>query len=310
MGPYSSSDKCTCPHCVRTRRIIAECDQQRRDTWKRRACQHHIDQAGVCTGESGCSCPNCREYREFYRLRPGESYHRVHTGHDDRSRMVKWIWVRRPGGWRRKDLKTNRIFGPFVRYVSKSALYAEPCPQSASYTLARAHALGVCSIRDEVIIHTTNPNSADSWVQAIFTDPPAYVSRDQATEFYRAHGLDLPWADPPRKSDLFSPEVRAAFLHGDWTEKKEHPVPLMPLHHAILFHYSAFPTERFQLRHATDGSDGDACDAHLVLISADLLEHTTVIPGYRLTDRAKVLLNAISALPLPVRKPAPWTMPT
>lgn len=320
---------------VDARIIMREIDQSRRDAWKRRARQHHIDQAGVCTGESECPCPNCREYREFYRLRLGESLHKIHIGHDDRGRVVKWVWVRRSDGWRRKDIHTRRIFGPSVQHVDPSDR-SDPSALAAHYI--RTSTVGSASIRDEVIVHETNPGGGDSWVKAKFADAGAYMSREQATEFYRNHyglpssfkrimtkpppyisldqatefyrqyrstfGVDTPWADPPRKPDLLTPEDRASFLHGDWSDKKEHPV-LTPLQFAILYYYAAFPD-------AVWSRSAPACgvhEAHLWLIDNELLEDSSTSTGYHITERAKVYMRAINLLPLPIRKPAPWTMP-
>jgi hypothetical protein len=315
MGPCNSH-KCHCPHCLRTRRIIEESNradreqelrdeqqrrrleqqrfgQQRRDAWKRLARQHHVDQAGVCCApEEFCTCPNCIETREFYTIRSGEWIEKIHTSVDTSDYKTGWVWARRGRGWRRKNIATKEFFGPLVRYVDPSALAAH---------YIRTRTVGSASIRDEFIIREMNPGS-DSWVKARFADAGAYMSREQATELYRRYyGLDTPWADPQSKSDLLTPEVRASFLHGDWSDKKEHP--LTQLQFAVLFFYAAFPNSVWS-------RSGPACgvhEAHLWLINNEFLKVSSV--GYQVTERAKVLLDAAQALPLPIRKPAPWTMP-
>lgn len=285
---------------VDARIVMRERDQQRRDAWKRRARQHHIDQAGVCCApQEFCTCPNCIETREFYTIRPGERIAKIRTWVDEDGFKRRWVWARYAGkhgkGWRRKNIVTNEFFGSLVRYVEPSAL--------ASHYI-RTRTVGSASIRDEVIVHETNPGG-DSWVKARFADAGAYMSREQATKFYHAYratyGLDTPWADPPRKSALQTPEVRAAFMSGDWTEhKKEHP--LTHLQFTILFYYAAFPNSIWS-RSAVCGVH----EAHLWLINNEFLTESSA--GYQITERAKVLLGAVQALPLPIRKPAPWTMP-
>lgn len=322
MGPCNSH-KCHCPSCIAVEemeRCARERERQqrhleqhfayvlRREQWKRRARQAAVDQAGVCIGGSECPCPNCHEYREFYRLRFGESLHRVFSGRDDWGQMVKWYWVRRPGGWRRKDLKTNRIFGPFVQHVEPSAVW----PVTSHHI--RTRTVGGASIRDEVIVHTTNPNSADNWVRSVFTDPPAYMSLDQATEYYRNH-YGLKRSDPakmaatkanvpPYHSPLQTPEVRAAFMHGDWTEHKKEITMFNPLHIAILAHFNVNPGVPYPYTSPV----GSVSQALEELITAEFLIRSPD-RAHQLTGRACTFLHAVEALPLPIRKPAPWVMP-
>lgn len=142
----------------------------------------------------------------------------------------------------------------------------------------------------------SNPNSVESWVRSMFTDPPAYMSLAEATEFYPA--------------SLSTPKVKASFLHGDWTytkQTKEHPM-LNGLQLAILAYYSAFPSNTRWPGSLVPVSVAE--DVHDQLIRMNLLERIPETErGFRLSERGQVLLTAIRALPLPVRQPSPWTMP-
>lgn len=316
-----NSHKCHCTRCMAARDVKAlidlnhridqriamrERDQLRRDAWKRRAAQHHIDRAGVCCAPYAlCSCPNCVEFRtcrpgEFYQPRAGRIFTNVVGG-----RKLKWTWARYAGrhgkGWRRRNIDTGMFFGPLL------------LRQEGKVHHIRTRTVGGASIRDEVIIHETNPNSADNWVRAMFTDPPAYVSREQAERYCNSRiraaamaGATVPemvFGEPLDIPRLISPEVRAAFLSGDWSGKKEHHVT--PLQLAILAELQAHPSHSYFLC----GSEID--DAISGLLQSEMLARRPQCPRrYELTDRAKVFFRAIHELPLPVRQPAPWTMPS
>lgn len=291
MGPCNSH-KCHCPRCIAARGVKAYidldhrideriADQFRREEWKRRAARHHIDRAGVCCApHAPCTCPNCIEVREFDTIRPGE--------------RINWIWVRLPHGWRRKEIATQRFFG-------ETMVLRNYYPKRATGQAVRTRTVGAASPRYEVTIYETNPNSVNNWVRSIFTDPPAYVSREQATELYR-RWQECYWHDSLRPA-LSTPEVRAAFVNGDWTEKKEHPV-LTPIQLAILSYHAAFSGHRWP----SSGPQGGVDLAYEQLFSLELLEFPDA--HYVVSERAKVLLGAINAVPLPIRKPAPWTMPS
>src|SRR5258708_1012704 len=104
-----NSDKCHCPRCQPAREQAEKTldalrdalrDRERREAWKRNAARAAIDQAGVCTGQLVCFCPNCVEYRDYWRA-------------------SSWIWHAGPRGWRRMDKRTRRRFGPIYTSLAK-----------------------------------------------------------------------------------------------------------------------------------------------------------------------------------------------
>lgn len=290
-----NSHKCHCPRCMRARQITEEREQltpyerlleaRRKEAWKRLARQHHIDQAGVCCAPHAfCNCPNCIETREFYAIRPGE-------------RIAKTRWAPYNGtrgrGWRQQNIATHAFFGPTIIYAKPGVLRHH----------IRTRTVGGASIRDENIIYTTNPNSANNWAQQTFTDPPPYMSAREVLGYYRAHyGLDTPWSDPPRKTTF--PEWKFD-VKSNPDEAKEQPV-LTSLQLAIIAHYSAHPGVPYPYTCST----GSVSHALAGLVADEFLERTPDKSGWQLSGRSVVFLRAINTLPLPVRKPAPWTMPS
>lgn len=255
---------------------LEDCERwefQRREAWKRLARQAAIDRSGVCTGSSAdCPCPNCIEYRDFWKLRPGERIAKVHTAFGE-NRLFKWIWVRHGGGWQKMKLGNNGLFGPVIQHVNPDAI-------CVTEHHIRTRTVGAISIQDETIICETNPNRAD-------------------------YGLDTPWADPPQKSDLVTPKAGTAFLHGDWSERKELTM-LTALQIAILCHFNVHPGVPYPYT-SPAGNVGEALTG---LVAGEFLEWSLSERAHQLTARALTFLRAVEALPLPVRKPQPWVMPS
>lgn len=248
---------------------IRERDRERREMWKHRAAQKAIERSGCCSGQLVCPCPNCKEVRDFWRTFWRDS---------------SWRWRLGRFGWQKMDKESRRCFGPTYRNRAE---------------------------RDEAWQHERRTglraNPYDRTTRTPWDKLPPTMKIGDVRHMTKAEVEALYARVFPITNMLDDRNTITMTL--DFNPERPMQVMLTPLEFSILIWRKANPNPR----HNYPVPGCDTIGAHRAAIGrlnrAELIEFGSEQWEYTLTGRAEVLLNAVLALPLPVREPAPWKMP-